>query len=322
MNCAGSHGLPKVSVIVCCYNAGEYLLPSVRSILDQTYQNIELLLVDDGSTDGSPDRIRNLQDSRIRIIRQENAGKAVALNRALQEIRGDFYAIQDADDLSYPCRIEHLVKTFLDNADLAAVFSGYDLMIDGRRLAPGFRAKDRMTCARDIEAFRMPSHDPTVMFRREKVEGIEYEPTLIIGQGYDYILRVGERHPMVVLGECLYTYRVHDQSRTRRAPIVRERMVLEIIKCACERRGLDFENVKGPARYSKRGMADNNLAATFMESAVDLRAAGRQLEAIKTGIECIRLRPLSLHHHKALVYAILPTAIRKMLRPSERLQST
>src|ERR1700733_3555257 len=97
---------PLVSVIMCVYNAGSYLLPAVQSVLAQTYQTIELLIVDDGSTDGCMECIQKIEDPRIRIIRQKNKGKPAAMNVALAEMRGEFYALNDADDLSHPRRIE------------------------------------------------------------------------------------------------------------------------------------------------------------------------------------------------------------------------
>src|SRR3954453_5720186 len=94
-----SRDKPLVSVVIASYNAGDDLRAAVRSVLRQTYQNIEVLLVDDGSTDGSVDRlVEQVTDPRVRVLRQENGGRAAALNRALQEIRGEFYATQDADD--------------------------------------------------------------------------------------------------------------------------------------------------------------------------------------------------------------------------------
>ena len=71
-------------MVVCTYNAGNYLEPALRSALDQTYSNIEVLVVDDGSNDGSVESVkRAIRDPRVRWLHQENRGKPVALNRAL-----------------------------------------------------------------------------------------------------------------------------------------------------------------------------------------------------------------------------------------------
>src|SRR3954468_10176203 len=89
---------PLVTVVMCVYNAGEYLRPSLLSIINQTYRNLDILIIDDGSTDGCFGSVQDLlADERVRVIYQENATKPVAFNRALDQIRGEFYAIQDAD---------------------------------------------------------------------------------------------------------------------------------------------------------------------------------------------------------------------------------
>src|SRR5262245_43772835 len=97
---------PLISVIMPVYNAGEYLRPAVESILAQSYRNWELIIIDDGSTDGCLARLDDVRDPRIQRFSQENAGKPVAMNRGLTVARGAFYALQDADDLSHPSRLE------------------------------------------------------------------------------------------------------------------------------------------------------------------------------------------------------------------------
>lgn len=105
--------LPLVSVIIPCYNHGNYLEESVKSILDQTYKNIEIILVDDGSTDSSKFIAKNLQDqnpNRISYISfPKNHGKWYALNTAISKSKGELITCHDADDWSYPNRIERQV---------------------------------------------------------------------------------------------------------------------------------------------------------------------------------------------------------------------
>lgn len=303
-------GNPLVSVIVCAYNAGPYLADAVRSACDQTYRRTEIIVVDDGSTDGSVDAMREaVRDERVKVLTQKQSGKAAALNYALKVAQGDLYAIQDADDLSHPERVEHQVRTLCDNPDVAAVFTGHELIIEGSRFAQRFRSKTRSQCLLDIGAFRMPAHDPTVMYRRSMVGGMEYDEELRIGQGYDYILRVGEQHPMLVLGRCLYAYRVHLASITRRAPSQRQAFVQKVVSKACERRGIPYDELvrssDGASRNRQR-FADNNLAANFIESVIDSVLAGRRREGVRTGLRCVGLHPTNFHYYKALVYALAP----------------
>jgi glycosyltransferase involved in cell wall biosynthesis len=307
-----------VSVLIPVYNAGEYLRPSVQSILSQTYSNLEILIMDDGSIDGCMDTIADLKDSRIRIISQKNSGKAVALNRALEELSGEFYVIQDADDISYPHRIERQVQCMLENPELAAVFTGYDIIVGRQRIAPIFSGKSINECRHGIEQFRMPAHDATPMFRVSLVREFCYEPTLRIGQGFDFILRVGEHHPMLVLGECLYSYRIHFDSTIRKNVLQRKQMIRNVLERACERRGLkpnDHLSVNSEriSKFRHREL-EMDVVPHFMESVLDLRRADRNTEALKTAFACLRLHPCDPYYYKPLAYFLAPLALIKYYR--------
>ncbi|HUU18180.1 MAG TPA: glycosyltransferase family 2 protein [Sedimentisphaerales bacterium] len=309
---------PLVSVLIPVYNAGDYLRSSIQSIISQTYSNLEILIIDDGSTDGCMDSIADLNDSRIRIITQKNAGKSAALNHALQELSGTFYAIQDADDISYPQRIERQVECMLENPELAAVFTGHDIILRQRRIAPTFSGKSIDECRRGIEQFRMPTHDATSMFRVSLVQDFCFEPSLQYGEGLDYILRVGERHPMLLLAECLYSYRIHFGSLMTKNFLQRKQMIRDVMERACERRGLnpgDYLSVNSEriSRFRHREM-ETHIVPHFMESVLDLRRADRSTEALKTAFACLRLHPFDPYYYKPLAYFLAPLAIIKYYR--------
>ncbi len=309
--------MPLVSVLMPAYNAGQYLLPAIQSILDQTYSNWELIIIDDGSTDGSIDRAMSaFHDPRISWYRQANSGKPVAMNTAIESARGEFYVLQDADDLSHPNRLTSLVTAMQQHPDVAAVFSGHDLIIHNRHVAPTFRAKNADRCREDIEQVKMPAHDPTAMYRMSLVKHVRYVPELRQGEGYDYILRIGEQHPLVVVGECLYSYRVHWSSLTRSDPTGRDRFVREVQRRACERRGIAFEKwlANQPRSRTGRSRMDNGVAAHFVKSVQDLRNRGQRLAALTTGLRCVRLQPFDFQYLKAAIYSVSPDWLRSRVK--------
>ena len=115
---------PLVSVIVAAYNVERYLSAALESVLAQTYRNLEILAVDDGSTDKTPDICDAYarKDSRIRVIHKENGGLSDARNAALQIASGDYIAYLDGDDRMQPCMIEAMVRAcLLTDAPVAAV---------------------------------------------------------------------------------------------------------------------------------------------------------------------------------------------------------
>jgi hypothetical protein len=144
---------------------------------------------------------------------------------------------------------------------------------------------------------------------------LRYSENLLLGEGYDYILRVGERWPMMVVGECLYSYRIHDGSITRSDPDRRTRLVLEVHRRAFERRGLPYQMPVIPINGTKAHRNDdNNLAAQFIESVLDQREAGRRMSALVTGLQCSRLHSTDPHYYKALAYALMPRRVAGWVR--------
>jgi len=304
-------GEPLVTVVICVYNAGRFLRPSVESVLAQTHRNLEVLIIDDGSTDGCIETIRDLTDPRIRLLHQENRGKPAALNRALAELRGEYFAIHDADDLSHPTRVAEQVAALRADPSLAGVFCGFELILGERRVAPTFAPRTPQQCRADIEALRMPAHDATVMFRTSAVRGLRYEESLALGEGRDFILQVGERFPLAVVGACLYGYRIHDDSITVRNDARREHFDLQVARRACERRGMP-PPLPGaiPRSRGKRDM----LVAHWMNSVANLRGAGRLRDAWRTAWECVRYGRGRPACWKPLAYAIAPLGLLRWYR--------
>lgn len=91
-----------ISVVIPLYNKQDLIVNTIQSVLTQTYQDFEIIVVDDGSTDDSPNQVLDFQDPRIRLVYQNNSGVAAARNRGISESRGDFVAFIDADDLWLP----------------------------------------------------------------------------------------------------------------------------------------------------------------------------------------------------------------------------
>ncbi|MFN5814490.1 MAG: glycosyltransferase family 2 protein, partial [Pseudanabaena sp.] len=104
-----------VSILIPCYNSEKWIAETLKSALDQTWQNIEIILVDDGSTDNSLSIARSYESSRLKVITQENRGASSARNRALKEAQGDFIQYLDANDLLNPQKIEAQVLLLQQN---------------------------------------------------------------------------------------------------------------------------------------------------------------------------------------------------------------
>ncbi len=118
--------MTKVTVLMPAYNTEKYIAAAIRSVLNQTFKDFELLIINDGSTDSSADIIQSFHDPRIVVVEQVNAGIAVALNTGIQLARGEFIARFDADDICYPHRLESQFNFLKKNPDYILIGSDAD----------------------------------------------------------------------------------------------------------------------------------------------------------------------------------------------------
>src|SRR5438105_3935397 len=127
--------MPRVSVIACVYNLESIILETVHSILNQTYDDFEFVIADDGSTDRTVDLIESVRDPRIKIIRAPHSGyPSVAYNVAARHVTGEYLVITGADDVSLPHRLETQVAYLDANPDVGVLHTAYHRLLDGRVL--------------------------------------------------------------------------------------------------------------------------------------------------------------------------------------------
>jgi glycosyltransferase involved in cell wall biosynthesis len=118
-----------ISVIIPLYNKSIYISRAIHSVLAQTEQNFEIIVVDDGSTDNGADIVKEFADSRIMLIRQDNRGPGAARNRGIREAKGEYISFLDADDEWLPLFLEKGIEFLSVNKDIAAISYGYDTSI-------------------------------------------------------------------------------------------------------------------------------------------------------------------------------------------------
>jgi hypothetical protein len=193
-----------------------YLAEAVESLLAQSFTGFELVVVDDGSSDGSRDIVRSYGDPRIRLLENgRNRGLAASLNRGIREARGELLARQDADDVSEPERLARQLA-HLDAHPEVALLGCAAREVDSR----GRRLRD-VPLPRDAAAIRWamlfscPFVHTAVVFRRSALERVgPYDERLSYSMDYELWLRVARVFPVANLPEPLVRYRVHEDSMT------------------------------------------------------------------------------------------------------------
>lgn len=204
-----------VTVIIASYNHGPYIEESIQSVLRQTYPNIELLVIDDGSSDDSVQRIAALQSTHNFDFRtQRNKGLTRTLNEAISRARGDFIAPFGSDDIMHPDRLTLQMEHLQDKPEVGICAGNMDLMnADGspyivkRQSNDGFRRLD----FDDVFLERKPmAPAPTLLFRREALEKVGgFNPEIRLEDLYIQLKITHARYVIDVLGTSLARYRIH-----------------------------------------------------------------------------------------------------------------
>lgn len=229
---------PKVSVVVCAYNAQKYLSETIESVLAQTFRDFELVIVDDGSTDGTEALVRSyLGRGPIVYHKQANAGFGAARNKAVELARAEWIAIIDHDDVCLPERLERQYEAASRHPEAGLIFSNSEYFLDdgsifrrqfdsfdpcGSDLGPGKAAELLLIedCFVDSE---------TAFFRKAEALAAGGFPTEYrYVNDYEFFLRMGARSAFVALPDVLSRWRVHpgQLSHTASDTMVREHIAL------------------------------------------------------------------------------------------------
>jgi glycosyltransferase involved in cell wall biosynthesis len=214
-----------ISVVMAVYNGEKYLRESIESILVQTYTHFELIIVNDGSTDETKNILSTFNDNRITIIHLENnLGAANALNIGIKAIKGEWIAIQDADDISLPNKLEAQLRFINEHNDVYAVGSLIEC-ISGTANVPNRQlriesTRNYLSSKEQINAYRFylnPLCHGSVLFSKSIIDKIGgYDPQLKICYDYDLWLRMLEISPIHKIPLVLYQYRIHSDSISRK----------------------------------------------------------------------------------------------------------
>jgi len=213
--------IPKISVVMPVYNAEQYLREAIGSILSQTFTDYELLLVDDGSTDGSARIAQSIEDPRLRLVPNEkNEGIVATLNKGIKLARGEYIAIMHADDVSLPHRLEKQAQ-ILDADTSVAMVAAKTLLIDSSGEEVGYWQEDCSAVTSNQIRELLPitnciSH-PSVMIRRDVALTYRYNPKQFATEDYDLWLRLAaDGRRIEKVDDVLLKYRVHPATITSR----------------------------------------------------------------------------------------------------------
>ncbi|MHC5036512.1 MAG: glycosyltransferase family 2 protein [Planctomycetota bacterium] len=279
---------PIVSVIIPTYNRRDFVLEAIASVERQTFQDLEIVVVDDGSKDGTKEAVTRLSDSRIRFVEKAHSGIAATRNRGLQEARGEVFAFLDSDDQWVP---EKLTKQLpLLRGDVGFGYARYRSVKGGETLRSKPIGGPSGWIFLDLLS-RIFVQTSTAVVRREAAQAVgPFDESLSYADEYDYFLRLAERFRAGFVDEDLVIYRIHEGNESR-DHLRRISENLEVYRRIFGREDL--------VRRTRR-IAGGRVARYAIQLGYCLFEEGDREGAVRSFREALRARPLSLAARRGL----------------------
>lgn len=244
-----------VSIIMPVYNGEAFLAQAIDSVLAQRYENWELIIVDDGSTDNTASIIGAYADRRILAVSQDNRGQAAALNRGLDLAAGDYITTLDADDWYAPNSLSDRVSFLEQHRRMGAVYGdGYYCSIDGQPICRFSQNRINGVFGDVYDQLIVSPFFGTganVMIRRQVLDEqqLRYDESIAWGQDHDFYIRLAERTMFGLIDAIIVWYRIHEANMTMSMSAGRriEDALRTKYKVLASSR---FESVRTPAKAS------------------------------------------------------------------------
>ena len=277
-----------LTVTLPVYNARPYLPRAVDSILRQEFRDFRLVIINDGSTDGSADYLNTLHDDRVMVIHQDNRGTGATRNRCFDNCDTPFAAIMDADDISLPARLGAQLRFMQAHADVVLLGTQIAFLLGAKQ----WRTVPMPTAHAEIEDQLLKGIvsicNPTVMLRMDAVRNVGGYRIQTTGEDFDFFLRMADVGKLANLDAVLHLYRMHLGSSVATAYDLQRQGIAYAIACARARRTRQPEVTPQEfnAQWRRRGRLRQIAAALRGWSAMQYRkgllafGAGRRVRGV------------------------------------------
>lgn len=288
-----------VSVIIPTFNYGTFIKECIDSVFAQTFQNYEIIVIDDGSTDNTPEILSEISDPRLIAVRTPNQGVSSARNTGLDMAQGDFIAFLDADDRWLPHKLETQVAVFAAEPTVGFVFSNFrrfnskdgSLMLDQFKYAPELK-KLQTSLVSGTKAYKiqgnaltmlltlsdMPWYPPANMIRSSLTSNERFTKQRKIGEDVDYFLRIWRKTEAAFIPEISAEIRRHESNTTKTLEFSSSLIMLDIL-AAFTSHSLTDEQLL--AIRNKKGRAWSSLGYGKWTNELYLQAATAYIHSLQ-----------------------------------------
>ncbi|MBN1980129.1 MAG: glycosyltransferase, partial [Chitinivibrionales bacterium] len=292
--------MPKVTVLMSVYNGQKYLREAINSILQQTFQNFELLIINDGSSDTTHDIISSYQDQRIRLhTNEKNIGLTRSLNIGLGLAQGEYIARQDADDISLPRRLEQEIVFLEQHDDIWLVGTAFHLINEqGKLLGTQGVLTDNTAIRTALLKANQFGHG-TVMYRKALIHSVGYyREELGPAEDYDLWLRIAEKYKVANLSEPLYQWRVNPKGVSVTQKMTQDNYVEFARELAIERKKYGKDILQATPQDQLRSVMEKRFSKTASNSTSNYFLSGKFLYEKGAYREAFSFFMQSLFHEK------------------------
>lgn len=307
--------MPTISVIIPVYNGQRTIRETIESVLNQTFADFELIVIDDGSQDGTLAIVNSINDSRIKIFSYPNAGVSVSRNRGIDKTQGEFISFLDADDLWTKDKLEAQLKALQENPQAALAYSWTNWIDEfGQFLRPGGhitvngKAYDKLLVRDFIESGSNP------LIRQEALDKVGgFDSSITHGEDWEMWLRIATCYEFVAVPSAQILYRVYPESVSFDIRKMAEGSLQVIERVFAEKPELAYlkrETLASRYKYLTFKALEGNL-----ERKNGLMAARFLGETLKNDLSLLRQTKLMLIILVKIAIAILlpPQLTRKLL---------
>jgi glycosyltransferase involved in cell wall biosynthesis len=203
---------PKVSVIMPMYNALPFVKEAIGSILGQSFQDFELIIVDNGSTDGSLQYARTLPDRRVRVLSEPTPGAGSATTTGLLAGRGEFLAVMDSDDIAHPDRLGTEVEFLQAHPEIVLVGTRFAFLVGSAIVSVPPQPREDHDIKQALLEGRPVICNPSTMFRADAARTVGGHHLPGPGHDVDFFLRMAEAGKVYNIPTLLHYYRLHGAS--------------------------------------------------------------------------------------------------------------
>lgn len=203
-----------ISVVIPVYNAQDTIEATLNSVLSQTYRNLEVLVINDGSKDGTLEKLNSIQDSRLTIYSYPNAGLSASRNRGIELAQGEYISFIDADDLWTPNKLELQLKALQNNPQAALAYSWTDYIdLDGNFLFAGKHISKSGEVIEELLVNNILENGSNALIRTHTFAEVgNFDDFLSAAGDWDMGIRIAEKYPFVAVCEPQILYRVSPNS--------------------------------------------------------------------------------------------------------------